>query len=34
MDFAVAGDNGDRTGDQAGVDVTLEYVLHARQPFR
>jgi len=34
MDLAVAGDDSDRTRDVAGVDVTLQYVSHAGQPFR
>jgi hypothetical protein len=34
MDLAVAGDDGDRTWDIAGVEVTREHVSHAGQPFR
>jgi hypothetical protein len=34
VDLAVAGDDGDRTWDVAGVDVTNEHVSHAGQPFR
>jgi hypothetical protein len=34
VDLAVAGDNGDRTWDVAGVEVTREHVSHAGQPFR
>jgi hypothetical protein len=34
VDLAVAGDDSDRTRDVAGVDVTLQHVSHAGQPFR
>jgi hypothetical protein len=34
MDLAVTGDDGDRTRDVAGVDVTLKHVSHAGQPSR
>jgi hypothetical protein len=34
MDLAVAGDDGDRTRDETGVDVAREHVSHAGQPFR
>jgi len=34
MDPAAAGDDGDRTRDEACVEVTREHVSHAGQPFR
>jgi hypothetical protein len=34
VDRTVAGDDGDRTRGEAGVDVTHEQVSHADQPFR
>ena len=34
VDLAAAGDDGDRTRDVAGVDVTLQHVSHPGQPFR
>jgi hypothetical protein len=34
VDLAVAGHDGDRTGDIGGVDVTLQHVSHADQPLR
>jgi hypothetical protein len=34
VDLAVAGDDGHHSRDVAGVDVTLQHVSHARQPFR
>jgi hypothetical protein len=34
MNFSVAGDHGDRTGDQPSVDVALQYLSHSSQPLR
>jgi hypothetical protein len=34
VDLAVAGDDGDGTGHEAGVDVTLQHVSDPAEPLR
>jgi hypothetical protein len=33
VDLAAAGEDGDRTRDVAGVDVTFQHVPHPAEPF-